>query len=67
MIEREPSNKWQKLVKPIVESCKVAAAFDHDLVWTGEGADALGKLLQTMAKNLDEFNEISRKAMINQL
>lgn len=67
MIEREPCNKWQKLVKPIVEICEVAAAFDQELVWTGEGADALGKLLMTMAKNLDEFNEISRQAAINQL
>lgn len=55
-------NNWQKLVKPFVDKCKIASTFNQELVWTSEGADSLGKLLETMAKSLDDMVALAREA-----
>lgn len=44
---------WTELVAPIVAKCEVGTKFGDRVVFTKDGADALGKLLQVMAARLD--------------
>lgn len=44
---------WAKLVQPIVSKCEVGTMFGERVVFTKDGADALGKLLKEMAQKLD--------------
>lgn len=45
---------WVELVAPTVARCEVAAKFGMNAVWNADGADALGKLIRTMAEKLDD-------------
>ena len=57
--------EWEDLVKPMVDRCEVATKFGLNAVWAPDGADALGKLLKTMAETLD--NENIRRAGVRKL
>ena len=54
--------EWSELVKPMVDRCEVAAKFGMNATWNPDGAAALGELIKTMAKTLDNEN-IRREAV----
>lgn len=49
MVERP----WSEIVAPIIDTCEVATAFGGELHLNTQAADALKKLLKTMADELD--------------
>ena len=60
--QEQPLGEWSDLVKPCVDRCEVAAKFGMNATWNSDGAAALGELIKTMAKTLDDEN-IRREAV----
>lgn len=49
----DPTPTWLEICAPIVKRCEVAAAVNGQAVWDAQGARALGKLIKSMAMQLD--------------
>ena len=59
-MREDRSRRWNAAVAPLVQKCRIAGKFGHDVTWNTEGADALGKLLTQMATIIDD--EIEARA-----
>ncbi len=51
---------WTEITTPLVRRCEVAAATNNNAVWNPVGAEALGKVLKTMASLIDDEIEVRR-------
>lgn len=51
----ETKGPWMEIVEPLIARCKVAHMVNGQAVWNAEGALALGKILEDMAKKLDSI------------
>lgn len=47
---------WSEMIGPLHAKCEVASKFGERLIFTRVGAEALGKLLKTMAEKLDSIS-----------
>lgn len=54
---------WMDSVTPLIARFEIAAKFEADAVHNGKGADALAKLLKSMAERLDTACAAARQSL----
>lgn len=53
----KPPNRdqtWSEIMRPTIDRCELASSINQSLMFTPEGAHALGALVALMARLLDE-------------
>lgn len=62
MTER-PRTEWQDTVAPMVSQLRLAATFQSETIFDAEGAAAMAHVLEAMAKQLDQINQVVAREM----